>query len=67
MAEAFQILTRQPRNQVQMLIILDSFMGSGTTAVACMELGRKYIGFEINQTYFDVAQKRIQDCSGKIK
>ena len=48
-------------------IILDPFMGSGTTAVACMELGRKYIGFEINQAYFDVAQKRIQNCSGKIK
>lgn len=42
-------------------------MGSGTTAVACMELRRKYIGYEINQDYFEVAQKRIQDCSGKIK
>ncbi len=48
-------------------IILDPFMGSGTTAVACMELRRKYIGYEINQDYFEVAQKRIQDCSGKIK
>ena len=48
-------------------IILDPFMGSGTTAVACMELGRKYIGYEINQDYFKVAQKRIQDCSDKIK
>ena len=42
-------------------IVLDPFMGSGTTAVACMELGRKYIGYEINKGYFEVAQRRIQD------
>lgn len=42
-------------------IVLDPFIGSGTTAVACMELERKYIGYEINEGYFEVAQKRIQD------
>jgi len=40
-------------------IVLDPFMGSGTTAVASIELGRNFIGFEIQQTYVDFANKRI--------
>ena len=39
--------------------ILDPFMGSGTTAVAALQLGRKYIGFEISQQYVEIANKRI--------
>ena len=41
-------------------IILDPFMGSGTTAVACKQLGRNFIGFEISQEYVDIANKRLQ-------
>ena len=41
-------------------LVLDPFMGSGTTAVACMETNRKYIGFEIDPTYYDVCQRRIE-------
>ena len=41
-------------------LVLDPFMGSGTTAVACMETNRKYIGFEIDSTYYDVCQRRIE-------
>lgn len=40
--------------------ILDPFMGSGTTGVACAKLGRKFIGVEIEPKYFDIACKRIQ-------
>ena len=40
--------------------ILDPFMGSGTTGVACAKLGRKFIGVEINEQYFDIACKRVQ-------
>ena len=40
-------------------IILDPFMGSGTTGVACVKLGRKFIGIEIDHGYFDIAKKRI--------
>jgi DNA modification methylase len=40
-------------------IILDPFMGSGTTGVACVKLGRKFIGIEIEPKYFDIACKRI--------
>ena len=39
--------------------ILDPFMGSGTTGVACARLGRKFIGIEIEPKYFDIACKRI--------
>lgn len=42
--------------------ILDPFMGSGTTGVACAKLGRKFIGIEIDPTYFDIACKRIEDA-----
>lgn len=40
--------------------ILDPFMGSGTTGVACAKLGRKFIGIEIEPRYFDIACERIQ-------
>jgi len=40
--------------------ILDPFMGSGTTGVACAKLGRKFIGIEIEEKYFDIACERIQ-------
>ena len=41
--------------------ILDPFMGSGTTGVACVQLGRKFIGIELEPRYFDIAVKRISD------
>lgn len=40
--------------------ILDPFMGSGTTGVACARLGRKFIGIEIEPKYFDIACRRIE-------
>ena len=42
--------------------ILDPFMGSGTTGVACAKLGRKFIGIEIDPGYFDIACRRIEDA-----
>jgi len=42
--------------------ILDPFMGSGTTGVACAKLGRKFIGIDIDEGYFDIACKRIEDA-----
>ena len=41
--------------------ILDPFMGSGTTGVACVQLGRRFIGIEIDPQYFDIACRRIED------
>lgn len=42
--------------------ILDPFMGSGTTGVACQKLGRKFIGIEIEPKYFDIACRRIEQA-----
>ena len=42
--------------------IFDPFMGSGTTGVACVNLGRKFIGIEIEPRYFDIACRRIEEA-----
>jgi site-specific DNA-methyltransferase (adenine-specific) len=42
--------------------ILDPYMGSGTTGVACVELGLKFIGIEREPKYFDIACKRIEQA-----
>lgn len=42
--------------------ILDPFMGSGTTLVACAKLGRKGIGIELDPEYFDIACKRVEEA-----
>lgn len=41
--------------------VLDPFMGSGTTGVACKNMDRKFIGIEINEKFFSIACKRIED------
>ena len=41
-------------------VVLDCFMGSGTTGVACKELNRNFIGIEIDENYFNIAKKRIK-------
>lgn len=46
-------------------VVLDCFMGSGTTAVACKELGRNYIGFEINPKYYQIAIDRVNGITQK--
>lgn len=42
--------------------VLDPFMGSGTTGVACAKMGRKFIGIEIEPKYFDIACRRIEEA-----
>lgn len=43
-------------------IILDCFMGSGTTGEACVNTNRKFIGIELDENYFDIASKRIEEA-----
>jgi DNA modification methylase len=48
-------------------LVLDPFMGSGTTGVACAQLGRKFIGIEIEPKYFDIACRRIEQAYAQGK
>lgn len=42
-------------------LVLDGFIGSGTTAIACKELKRNFIGFEIDKKYYTMANKRLEE------
>lgn len=65
--------TQKPIKLVEYLIktfsnenetVLDFTMGSGTTGVACINTNRKFIGIELDDTYFEIAKKRIEECKG---
>ena len=60
----------RPIDQVQQIVgnfsigtVLDPFMGSGTTGVACAELHRNFIGIEISEKYFNIAKRRIESVN----
>ena len=46
-------------------VVLDPFMGGGTTALACMQTGRRFIGVELSEAYFDLTSERIQ-CAEQV-
>lgn len=46
-------------------MVLDPFMGSGTTCVAAVELGRRYYGIELDEKYYKIAEQRINDINSK--
>ncbi len=58
-----QILEKLPQN----ITVLDPFMGSGTTGVACVQTGRNFIGVEIDPTYFAIAERRIKEAQEQLK
>lgn len=47
--------------------MFDGFMGSGTTAIACMNTGRNFIGFELDKEYYQMATQRISEHEQKLK
>lgn len=47
--------------------VLDLFMGSGSTGVACINTDRSFIGIELDKQYFEIAEKRIEEAQEKIK
>jgi len=51
----------------QGMTILDPFMGSGTTGVACVQTGRDFIGIEIDPGYFAIAERRIKEAQAQGK
>jgi len=57
------LLDRLPPN----CTILDPFMGSGTTGVACVQTGRNFIGIEIDPKYYAIAEKRIAEAQLQIR
>ena len=48
-------------------VVLDNCMGSGTTGIACLNTNRKFIGMELDNTYFEIAKKRIEEADIKSK
>ncbi len=48
-------------------LIFDPFMGSGTTGVACVKLNRRFIGCEISENYFKIAEKRIKEAANDFE
>ena len=67
--------TQKPSELIQLLVelystpdalICDPFMGSGTTGVACMNTGRKFIGMELDKGYFEIAEKRIEEARESV-
>ena len=56
-------LTKTPTGGV----VLDPFMGSGTTGIGCIQTGRKFIGIELNEEYYKIAEKRIAEAQKQIR
>lgn len=68
--------TQKPRRLIENILmdyskagqtIFDPFLGSGTTAVACINTGRNFIGIEKDADYFEIAQKRIKEAQGQTR
>jgi len=47
-------------------LVFDPFMGSGTTGVASQRLGKDFIGFELDENYFKLAEKRINEAKKQV-
>lgn len=47
------------------VVIVDPFMGSGTTGVACLELDREFVGIEMDKEYFEIAENRLKEVVNK--
>lgn len=75
-ADKLEHPTQKPHGLMQRIIIdtaargwtiLDPFMGSGTTGVACVQTGRNFIGIEIDPTYYAIAERRIKEVRQQMK
>ncbi len=48
-------------------VVLDPFMGSGSTGVAALNLDRRYVGYEISEEYLKIAEERIRAMQSQVK
>ena len=71
----YQHPTQKPVNLISYLVekssdegetVLDCFMGSGTTGIACQMMNRNFIGIELDPDYFKIAQERIENEGNQI-
>ena len=62
--ELFEYLIKTYTNKGE--TVLDNCMGSGTTAIACLNTNRNFIGFELDKGYFDIAKNRIEEKKNKL-
>ena len=44
------------------MTIIDTFMGTNTTGIACLKLNRNYLGIEIDKTYYEIAKQRVAEA-----
>lgn len=47
-------------------LVLDAFMGGGTTAIACHKMNRRFIGFEIDKGYYELSQRRLREATAQM-
>nr|DAJ98015.1 MAG TPA: adenine-specific methyltransferase [Caudoviricetes sp.] len=57
--DLLEIFIKQSTNEND--LILDSFMGSGSTGVACLNTNRRFIGIELNENYFNISKERLEN------
>lgn len=57
--ELLKVLIENSSNEGD--IVMDCFMGSGSTGIACINTNRKFVGIEIDKKYYDIAIERIQE------
>lgn len=62
--ELMKILVENSSNENE--LVLDPFMGIGTTGVACKELNRDFIGIELDENYFNIAKERINNLESEV-
>ena len=63
--DLFEYLIKTYTNEGE--TVLDNVMGSGTTAIACLNTNRNFIGFELDKGYFDIANERIEEHEQQLK
>lgn len=65
MRRLVKLVTPKPSMVGEKVFVLDPFMGSGTTGIACKYLKRKFVGYELDKSSFETAQKRLSEKVGK--